>query len=88
MERFSVFINLYILLLMIFLGSIGGLTFYKVSYKFLFPKNISYILGGIVSLLLSYQVVIIVMAQELLFGVLVVLIVYIIFVVISKKHFE
>jgi len=78
--------TMYILVLIIFVGSIGGLIFYKLSYKFLLPKNISYILGGVVSFLLSYQVVIFHMTQELLFGVLIALVFYILFLILSEKY--
>src|SRR5699024_11777528 len=77
---------MYILVLIIFVGSIGGLIFYKLSYKFLLPKNISYILGGVVSFLLSYQVVIFHMTQDLLFGVLIALVFYILFIILTFKY--
>lgn len=78
----------YLLILMVFVGAVGGFIFYKLSYKFLLPKKPSYILGGVVSLLLSSQIVMIFMAYELLFGVIISIAVYIVFLAISQKHTE
>ncbi len=78
----------YLLILMVFVGAVGGFIFYKLSYKFLLPKKTSYILGGVVSLLLSSQIVMIFMAYELLFGVIISIAVYIVFLAISQKHTE
>jgi hypothetical protein len=47
----------YLCVLAVFVSALGGFTFYRVSdKKFSLSKTISYLLGGIVSILLSYPI--------------------------------
>lgn len=75
---------LYMFVLSAFVSSVGGFIFYKLSNKFLFPKGFSYILGGIVSLLLSYYFVLKSASLWLLYGLIIGLLLYILFLVLSN----
>lgn len=79
------FTQLYLFTLSAFVSSVGGFIFYKLSNKFLFPKKLSYILGGVVSLLLSYSFALLFILPLLFYGLLIGLAVYILFLVLSEK---
>ncbi|ARF13280.1 hypothetical protein SporoS204_03245 [Sporosarcina ureae] len=79
---------IYILVLSIFVSSVGGFIFYKLSYKFLLPKTISSVLGGILTLLLSYLFVMIFIEVNLLYGAIIALAIYIWFLKIPERHLE
>ncbi|WP_019376144.1 hypothetical protein [Virgibacillus halodenitrificans] len=81
-----IFTLLYMFVLLIFVSSIGGFVFYKLSYKFLLPKTLSSILGGVVTLLLGYQITMLFVVYSLLYGILIALALYIWFVAISSKN--
>ncbi|MYL56738.1 hypothetical protein GLW20_04450 [Virgibacillus halodenitrificans] len=81
-----IFTIFYMFVLLIFVSSVGGLIFYKLSYKFLLPKTLSSILGGVVTLLLGYQITMLFVVYSLLYGILIALAVYIWFVAISNKN--
>ncbi|MEK5187253.1 hypothetical protein [Solibacillus sp. FSL W7-1324] len=53
---------MYIFMTVVFISAIGGFIFYKVSYKKL-SRTLSYIVGGLVSILLSFP-----LTKLLLFG--------------------
>lgn len=79
---------IFMLVLSIFVSSVGGLVFYKLSYKFLLPKAISSVLGGIVTLILSYLLVMVFIEPQLLYGTIIALAIYIWFLKISGKQLE
>ena len=70
--------------LQVFVGSVGGFIFFKCSYAFLFPKKLSYVLGGVVTLLLSYQIAMWFAILWLLYTVIIALLVYIWFLTVSE----
>ncbi|PIC71212.1 hypothetical protein CSV77_04035 [Sporosarcina sp. P16b] len=78
----------FILVLSVFLSSVGGFTFYKLSYKYLLPKTISSVLGGILTFLLSYLFVMIFIEVKLLYGTIFALAIYIWFLKIPESHLE
>lgn len=84
---FFIYINIiYMLLFQLFISAVGGFVFYKVSSKFLFPNNLSTVLGGVLSLLLGYSIIFIFPEPWLIYGVVVGLIIYILFVRLSRQN--
>src|SRR5699024_7391607 len=80
--------TLYLFVLLSFVSSVGGFVFYKLIYMFLFPRTLSYILGGIASLLLCFSVAVMFGMVSLFYGLIIGLTIYIFFIVLSRKESE
>jgi len=88
MGVFMFLTTLYLFVLSAFVSSVGGFVFYKLSYKFLFPRALSCILGGIASLHLSFSVALMFGMVSLFYGLIIGLTIYFFFIVLSRKESE
>jgi hypothetical protein len=72
--------------LSVFVSSVGGFIFYRISEEKLFPKTFSYVMGGAVCCLLSFGIsAYFALVQWLYVRLLARLLVYVLFLVVSQR---
>jgi len=80
---------LFMTVLSVFVSAVAGFIFYRFSEEKLFPKTLSYVLGGVVCFLLSFGIsAYFGLVQQLYFRLIIGLVVYVLFLVVSQRNVE